>query len=152
MNKCIVTVVVLVLFAGVAQAETLLETSGDWFEPANWSDGVPTATLEAKIGGGLVADIDAAGGEAGRVLIGTDTDGGILNIDDDGVLSVTSPNSPSIHIAAGAHTQGALNLDGGSLTLSHQLHIATDAGSAGVVNLNSGSFSMQTSGNGAVTV
>ena len=76
----------------VASAQTIWNTpqSGDWFQTANWSDGVPDSATDAQINNGGTPQIDAAGATANNLTLGFDAgDFGNLIVSGGGSLQVT---------------------------------------------------------------
>ena len=83
--------------------------SGDWFQPVNWSDGVPTSSTDAQINNGGTAQIEAGTAAASNLYLGFDaTDVGNLLISGSVSLQVTNlltighAGTGSLTIQAGA--------------------------------------------------
>jgi len=63
------------LGAGTARAGTTEWVNpgvGDWFEPANWSAGVPTGSTDAYVANGGTAQVGKDGAEAAGLVVGED--------------------------------------------------------------------------------
>ena len=73
-----------------AQMQTFWgDGTGDWFNAANWSAGVPNSSITAKINNGGTAQIGAAGAAASDLDLGVDTaHTGTVAIDGSGELSI----------------------------------------------------------------
>jgi autotransporter-associated beta strand protein len=86
---------------------------GNWFDPANWSAGVPTLADEVRFHSNGTANIASGNATANRLTIG-----------------------------AGAGTGGTINLSGGSLTSIYDIKVGSGAGSAGTFNQTGGNISI----------
>jgi len=87
--------------------------SGDWFQPVNWSDGVPTSSTDAaEINNGGTAQIETGAAAAGNLHLGLDAaDSGNLLVSGSGSLQVTSG------LTIGVTGTGRLTIqDGGTVT------------------------------------
>src|SRR5690242_5537117 len=79
--------------------------TGNWFDAANWSNGVPTLADEVRFNSNGTANIASGSAGANRLTIG-----------------------------AGAATGGTINLSGGSLTSMYDVKVGSGASSAGTLN------------------
>ncbi|MEQ9226772.1 MAG: autotransporter domain-containing protein [Parvibaculum sp.] len=101
------------LLAAPAHAGSWTAGTGDWFDPANWDSGVPTAGDYATLDNGGTAQIDAPGAVSQGVAVG-------FNSDTSGTVEVSGSgaswtNTYSIYLGYGGH--GALDItDGGQVT------------------------------------
>lgn len=83
--------------------------SGDWFQPVNWSDGVPTSSTDAQINNGGTAQIEAGAAAASNLYLGFGAaDLGNLLVSGSGSLQVTSG------LAIGNAGTGSLTIQGGA--------------------------------------
>jgi T5SS/PEP-CTERM-associated repeat protein len=76
----------------VASAQTIWNTpqSGDWFQTANWSDGIPDSATDAQINNGGTPQIDTATAAANNLTLGFGAgDFGNLIVSGGGSLQVT---------------------------------------------------------------
>ena len=95
----------------VAGAQTIWNTqSGDWFQTANWSDGVPDSATDAQINNGGTPQIDAAAATANNLTLGFDAgDFGNLIVSGIGSLQVTRG------LSVGLAGNGSLTIQGGAI-------------------------------------
>jgi len=75
--------------------------TGDWTDPANWTDGVPAANTETNIAlpGGGTAQLNGVNGVSGDLRVGN---GGILEITNGAVLDSVTADSQGHNIADGS--------------------------------------------------
>ncbi|MFZ3374381.1 MAG: hypothetical protein WA183_02390 [Chthoniobacterales bacterium] len=121
-------------------------TSGDWFNGANWDNGVPTCSIDALINNGGKAEISnpnttacaqslALGlnlGDSGTVTVDNVTTGGSLDVPP-GCGSYTQDIFPGV-IAVGWRGTGTLNITNGGTVTSGWGIIAGVAGQVGTSN------------------
>jgi T5SS/PEP-CTERM-associated repeat protein len=90
--------------------QTIWQTqTGDWFQPVNWSDGVPTSSTDAQINNGGTAQIEADAAVASNLTFGFGAaDLGNLLVSGSGSLQVTSG------LAIGNAGTGSLTIQGGA--------------------------------------
>lgn len=91
-----------------------VDGTGDWFNPANWSTGVPDESATAKINNGGTAQITSGTAAAAFVELGSATgDVGSLstsgsgNLQDDGGLNVGEQGAGTLSITAGGVVSSA---------------------------------------------
>ena len=121
------------LIPAPALAVTWIDGTGDWFNPANWSGGVPNSSTPVVIDNAGTAQIFAPGATSNSARIG-DTGAGAVTVGANG--SWTTFGS-GLTIAANAGSTGVVNQTGGLLTLSGGGQIQFGGGS-GTYNLNGG--------------
>lgn len=150
--------IALLLFAsaGVASAQTIwTDASGDWFNPANWSAGVPNSSTDAQITNSGTAQIGSAGATAPNLYLGFNgVDSGNLLVSGSGTLRNSSL------LAVGHSGSGKVTVQNGG-TLSHPFgNIGNLAGSNGTVLVEGtgsrwttdGYFNVGYSGTGVLTI
>ncbi len=116
-----------------AQMQTFWgDGTGDWFNAANWSAGVPNSNITAKINNGGTAQIGAAGAAASDLDLGVDTaHTGTVAIDGSGELSIGAI------LDVGVNGTGTLNItNGGAVSAPDHCWIAEGAGSNGTVTVD----------------
>ncbi|MCP4377812.1 MAG: hypothetical protein GY794_16750, partial [bacterium] len=160
--SCLIAiVVVLALFGQVAEAEDFLTywqgpSHGDWNDPLNWTNGLPTASRAACISNGAYADVISGVAVADLVSI---EDGGLrLNGTgqlDTGLLTVAKDSSSIFDLGdsatlncssltVGTTAVGLFNQTGGINTITGALALSTRNGSAdSTYNLSAGQLSEQ---------
>lgn len=109
-------------------AETIwVDANGNWFEAANWSDGVPDLTVGAQINNGGTARIDFGGAATADITaLGT-------FLGDSGNLSLDRASSLATNIIhVGFEGTGSLTITNGSTLLDGGGAIATLRGSTGI--------------------
>jgi T5SS/PEP-CTERM-associated repeat protein len=113
-----------------AQTQTFWgDGTGDWFNAANWSAGVPNSNITAKINNGGTAQIAATGAAASDLDLGVDTAlSGTVAINGSGELSIGGI------LGVGVNGTGILNITtGGAVSAPYHCWIAGGAGSNGTV-------------------
>ena len=123
----------------VPLGETLwIDGTGDWFNPSNWSAGVPNSSTIALINNGGTAQITSGGAAASEVELG-------VGAQDVGTLSTSGSGSlqdeGSLYV--GRSGTGTLDVTGGSVVSSTRFIIGENSGSNGTATV-SGSGSMWT--------
>jgi hypothetical protein len=100
----------VLLGASGAKAQTLWNNpgTGDWFNAANWTAGVPTSSKNAYIDNGGTAQI-AASDAKGLTYVGYTTNTGV------GAVIQTGGTNTSITLGYNSGSQGTYTLSGGSL-------------------------------------
>jgi T5SS/PEP-CTERM-associated repeat protein len=115
-------------------------TTGDWFNPANWSNGVPNSSKDALINNGGQAQINSFGAAAHFLTLGLNgADSGTLAVDNGG-LGVT------FDIYVGNGGTGTLTMTNGARVECLSAYIAASTASHGSVTV-SGSSSIWQLGN-----
>jgi T5SS/PEP-CTERM-associated repeat protein len=95
--------------AGFTQTIWKAQTA-DWFQPVNWSDGVPTSTTDAQINNGGTAQIGAGAAVANNVYLGFEaSDTGNLLISGAASLQVAN------QLVVGDGGTGSLTIEGGAV-------------------------------------
>ena len=126
-------VLILVLWATVAPAfaQTIwIDGTGDWFNAANWSAGVPNSNA-AHINNGGTAQVTLAGATAGSVTLGSGApDSGTLAVSGAGRL-----NDGGI-MFVGDNGTGTLGITNGGVVMSQRFIIGTAAGSNGIATVS----------------
>lgn len=172
--KCVVAVL---LAAGMVSAATVWNPAangiyppdtGDWNDPANWTNGVPSETSPSDKAvfnvPGAAECIVSDAQTVGHLVQGDNNDGGILRIVDGGFLKAgTNPvwtaigyNNPAHcivetggELTAAQHlwvglldgAEGTLDLEGGTVNVANMIGIGWDGG-IGQVNVNAGLFNL----------
>jgi T5SS/PEP-CTERM-associated repeat protein len=92
--KSRVVILGLLFFAltRVAFAQTIWNTqSGDWFQTANWSDGVPDSATDTQVNNGGTPQVAAAGASTNNLYLGFDAgDSGNLLVSGSGTLQAAN--------------------------------------------------------------
>jgi fibronectin-binding autotransporter adhesin len=108
-----------------------IDGAGDWFNPSNWSAGLPNSSTIAQINNGGTAQITSEGAAASTVDLGVgDQDVGTLstsgsgNLEDDGFLHV------------GISGTGTLNITNGGVVSSILFSIGINSGSNGTATVS----------------
>jgi len=100
-------------------------TAGDWQDPANWTDGVPTADTEAVIDNAGLVRIDSVSADAVRLTLGEALDGdGSALLTGDAALSVE-------YLYTGWAGTGTFTQTGGTNSIERYLYLGMEAGSEG---------------------
>ncbi|MEO8044999.1 MAG: hypothetical protein ABI674_08840, partial [Spartobacteria bacterium] len=85
-------------------------SSGDWFQPVNWSDGVPDSATDAQINNGGTPEIAAAAAATNNLTLGLDAgDFGNLIVSGAGSLDVTR------QVSVGLEGIGSLTIQDGAI-------------------------------------
>jgi hypothetical protein len=143
---------VLSTSSAFAQAQCLTITTwsggtGSWFTAANWTNGVPTSSINAQVNNGGTAQINSAlqvanacsltvgssTGNSGNVLVDATTGGGTLNV------------TNSVVVAKGVLTLtngGTVNAGGLTVSSSSTLEYNVIPAAAGKVNVGSGTATL----------
>lgn len=153
-------VVVELIDPAAAPTATTLKTSGAWATAANWTEGVPSATLEAFINSNLTANLAGTTGTASNLVVGSNDDqsgavtNGSLTVaqrtrlavanNATGIVNVATftagSTSASVNgIGTGSNSYGELIATSGSMT-GQTLSIGADSNAVGIVNLGSGTL------------
>jgi len=112
-------------------------TPGDWFDPANWSAGVPTSSDRARINNGGQAQIAAPNAQVYHLHLGLDsTESGTLVLSGTGQLSAHYE-----HI--GWEGTGTFTQTGGTHTVSSSLYLGFEPGSDGTYDISGGSLNVK---------
>jgi T5SS/PEP-CTERM-associated repeat protein len=112
--------------------------TGDWFNPANWSAGVPNSSVIALINNGGTAQITSGAAAASELELGVGAqDVGTLSTSGSGNLQ----DEGSLYVARSG--TGTLNVVNGSVVSSTRFIIGENSGSNGTATV-SGSGSMWT--------
>jgi len=124
---------------------------GDWFEPANWTSGVPLANDTAYIDNGGTARIDGGVTErAGHVWVGYDNSGGME------LISGTQ-KAYSVRLGRNGGALGEYGMSGGDLGASYVLVGLSGQGvftqTGGAIDCNEVvSLGLETGGSGSYTI
>jgi T5SS/PEP-CTERM-associated repeat protein len=111
--------------------------TGDWFNSANWSAGVPTSSTAAQINNGGTAQITSSGAAAGDVTLG-------LGSLDSGTLSTSgSGNATTGSLYIGESGKGTFSITNGGVVSSIRFVLADNSSSSGIATV-SGSGSVWT--------
>ena len=137
MNGCMVARIAFLLIllgcfaAGQhAAAQTYWQgTTGDWFDPANWDNGVPTTELRAYINNGGTAQISGGRAEPYRIYLGYDV--GIS-----GTLELSDGELNAYREYVGRRGTGWFTQTGGSNTIKRELWLGFYSSSEGVYELS----------------
>ncbi len=110
-----------VALTSLAPAQTIWNTqSGDWFQTANWSDGVPDSATDAQINNGGTPQIEAAGATSNNLTLGLDAgDFGNLIVSGTGSLQLTGI------LSVGLAGNGSLTIQGGAIVTDDTAAIAS---------------------------
>ena len=115
-----------------------VDGTGDWFNPANWSGGVPNSNVIALINNGGTAQITSGGAAASELELGVgDQDVGTLSASGAGSLQ----DEGSVYV--GRSGTGTLSITKGGVISSTRFIIGENSGSNGTATV-SGSGSMWT--------
>jgi T5SS/PEP-CTERM-associated repeat protein len=107
--------------ASGAFGQTLWEAgTGDWFQPTNWTDGVPTLATDAQINNGGIAQILSGAAAAKSVGLG----GGVDEQLNKGTLLVSGPSSLQV-----AGDIGLSNFGIGTLMILDGASVSSNSGS-----------------------
>jgi len=106
----LLTLVALLVIPRCAEAQTTLTASGNWNNSANWSNGLPTAILNATVDNNLTVSAPVG-------VSGTD-----------------------LNLFVGNSGTGTLNITGGTVTTNQYIYLGNNAGSNGTLNVSSGTF------------
>ena len=129
------------LLATPAHAVDWAGTVGDWFDPANWSSGVPTVGDQANINNGGTAQI-GANAAASSVWIGQFAgQGGAVDVTGPDVV-LTAPGGVFI----GFSGSGSLDISGGGVVNSGSTTIGLTATSSGSVTVDGGGSALYSAG------
>ena len=113
-----------------AAAQTYWQgTTGDWFDPANWDNGVPTTELRAYINNGGTAQISGGRAEPYRIYLGYDV--GIS-----GTLELSDGELNAYREYVGRRGTGWFTQTGGSNTIKRELWLGFYSSSEGVYELS----------------
>ncbi|MBY0587079.1 hypothetical protein K2X85_07870 [bacterium] len=163
----------LVMIPSVAHSQTTWTgaTSSDWFNPSNWTAGVPTATLPSIINGGPEATIVTSAADALSLTVGSNLPstllvfgGGDLRTTEDSVIGDVSESSKlSIagfesnfvgqgKLTVGRSGNGELNISANAMVLSGAFTslagalVAQESTSTSTVNITGAGSSWQVYG------
>jgi T5SS/PEP-CTERM-associated repeat protein len=104
--------------------------TGDWFNSANWSMGVPTFPTAAQINNGGTAQITSSGASAGDVTLG-------LGSLDSGTLSTSgSGNATTGSLYIGESGKGTFSIINGGVVSSIGFVIGDNSSSSGVTTVS----------------
>jgi T5SS/PEP-CTERM-associated repeat protein len=122
-----------------ATSTTWTGTSGDWFTGTNWSNGVPTCSLDAYINNDGKAEINSSGATALSLTLGANTtNSGTVSVDgtNGGTLLVQGCPSAPIRgpITVGYQGTGTLTISNGGLVQSGSGYIAASTSSSAASN------------------
>lgn len=144
-----------VLLATPARAAAWTGATADWFDPANWSGGVPTSGNQANINNGGTAQIGADGAAASSVWIGQNA----------GQIGALEVNGPDVVLTApggvfvGFSGSGSLDISGGGVVNGGGTTIAATNTASGSVTvdgegsaLNSAGFTVGYDGEGTLDI
>jgi fibronectin-binding autotransporter adhesin len=108
-----------------------IDETGDWFNPSNWSAGVPNAITGAFINNGGTAQITSQGAAASGVELGSGVqDMGTLSVSDSGNLQ----SDNSLYLARSG--TGILNVTNGSVVSSGRFIMGENSGSNGTATIS----------------
>ncbi len=114
-----------------AQTTVWTDGTGDWFNPGNWSAGVPDSSATAQISNGGTSQITSGGAAAGFVEMGVGAgDTGTLSISVAGTLQ----DDGAIYI--GEDGTGTLFIIGGGTVTSGEFLMGENAGSNGTATVS----------------
>jgi T5SS/PEP-CTERM-associated repeat protein len=111
----------LLVLAPAGFSQTLWQAqSGNWFQPTNWSDGIPTSSTDGQINNGGTAQVQTGTAAAGNLYLAFDApDTGNLLVAGAGTLQVTN------ELAIGYAGTGSLTIQDGGV-------VSGEGGSIGV--------------------
>ena len=115
--------------SGTARA-TDSKGGGDWFDPATWTDGLPSATNSATIKGHSITIDRLGAGTAGLFI--------------DGSLDIKAAKPPSTDVGAlavnflvvGSEASGSLMLSGGATLLTQDTSLGRYPGAMGFISID----------------
>ena len=120
----------LVIVAAASAQTVWTDATGDWFNSANWSAGVPTSSTAAQINNGGTAQIATSGAMAGDVTLGFGSlDSGTLSASVSGTL-----DNGSMYV--GESGTGTLNITSGGVVSSGRFIIGDNSGSNGTATVS----------------
>jgi hypothetical protein len=119
---------------GAAHAQTNWSAgSGDWFDAANWSAGVPTSAIDANVANGGTANIAATPAVAQNLNLGGATGSGSLDL----TGATTTLSTTGTYVGRAAGGIGSFTLTDARHAVGN-LYVGYDAGSVGQYQINSG--------------
>jgi len=127
---------VLLLIAGSASAQTTSwrTGTGSWFEPGNWTTGVPTSGVTAWIDNGGTAQIGRPGAEAEDVYVGR-------NLPIPSFLEITSRGTLSDEyglVASGSGSRGTATVTGTGSKWTNSRDLYVGLSGTGTLNIADG--------------
>jgi len=111
-------------------------TPGDWFDPANWDNGVPQEGDYAYIDNGGTAEIGPGTASAGSLFVGNSGEGALSQTT--GNLNLTD----TLYISYNVGSQGAYYQRGGSVSLAYDLEVGY--GDSGAYHMTGGALDART--------
>jgi hypothetical protein len=115
----------------LAQTTTWIDSTGDWFNVANWSSGVPTSSIDAYVNNGGTAQINSAGAAARSLTLGQNGgDSGTVSVNGEyGTLLLPSndctKDNPTVgSIYVGYRGAGKLTISNGGAVTTGSAYIA----------------------------
>lgn len=154
---------VFIVLAGASSsalaADTLWKTpSGDWFNSAAWTAGVPTNSSDALVNNGGTVFVNAAGAKAQFLFLGgSDNTSGTMEIGAGGAVASTL----GFGVGVGYNSSGTLRIINGGTLTSFAASVAANLGSTGSVLIDGSGSSwtvsqaesyLATSGSGSLTL
>ncbi|MBL9124089.1 MAG: hypothetical protein JNG90_10690, partial [Planctomycetaceae bacterium] len=119
----------------LAQTHWLAPAAADWFDSANWDNGVPTDLTDAVIDNDSTSQVAAPGAQARELTVGDDL-AGLLEILSGGGLTVANA-----YVAREADSVGAISLVGPDAVLDTEAVVsefAIGVGGAGSLSITAG--------------
>ena len=111
------------------------DTSGDWFTAANWSNGVPTCSLDAYINNAGTAQINSSGATALSLTLGHyTTDSGTVSVSGGTLVVQVCGNGLLGDIYVGYQGTGNLSITNGGYVTSGSGYIAASTSSSAASN------------------
>ena len=112
MALCVIVLAAFVLPATANTTTNWTFTTGDWFTPSHWDNGLPDLTNGAQINNGGTAQIMSGSAVADYVTLGFNgSDSGTLSVS--GVGTMLTTNNRSLDV--GADGTGTVNITGGAV-------------------------------------
>lgn len=104
---------------------TWTDGTGDWFNPANWSAGVPATNGNARVNNGGTAQVTSPGAAAATVDLG-------VGAADTGNLSVSGAGRLDATLNVAVRGRGNLSITDGAIVTGGRFVMGDQAGSNGV--------------------
>ncbi len=128
---------VLLLAAGSASAQAATEwqgDTGDWFEPSNWTAGVPTPSIDAWIDNGGTARVALPGAAADELIVGrTLPNASFLEITDGDEVS-----NRKGYLGYDFGSQGTATVSGSGSKWTNRSYLYVGVGGTGTLNITDG--------------
>jgi hypothetical protein len=141
--------ITLLLMASVASATTVWNpvangifppATGDWGDAANWTNGLPDAVEKAVFNVPGAAECVVTDAQSTRYFVlGDGDDGGVVRVQNGGILSQTEPHWAGVGYDSTAHM---IVETGGVVNFSEHMWIGLKAGSVGTLDINGGTVNV----------